>query len=100
MERRNSPSTATMRAPLTAARATVKVTGSVADSPGARLLSRAVAVLNSTPGVGLSHLSSLVAERAPPLFQNLRRTWTGWPAAAHAAPAISKPRSEERRLGK
>jgi hypothetical protein len=82
-----------MRAPERAALAVVKVTGSVADSPGARLCSRAVAVLNLTPGVGLCHSNCLVPERAPPLFQNLRRTWTGCPAAAHAAPSISKPES-------
>src|ERR1039457_3816204 len=89
METRISPSAATMRAPDMAGWSIVKVTGSVVDSPGARLFSRAEGVLNLTPGVGLSHLSSVVAERVAPLFQNLRRSRTGCPAVAHDAPAIS-----------
>src|ERR1035438_8071253 len=91
MESWRSPPAATMRAPETAGRSMVKVTGSVTDSPGARLFRRAEGVWNLTPGVGLSQASSVVAERAAPLFQNLRRAWMGWPTAAHAAPVIAKP---------
>src|ERR1035438_8485308 len=70
MERRRSPAAATMRAPETAGRSMVKVTGSVTDSPGARLFSLAEGVWNLTPGVGLSHASSVVAERTAPLFRS------------------------------
>src|ERR1035438_4787662 len=62
MESRRSPPAATMRAPETVGRSMVKVTGSVTDSPGARLFRRAEGVWNLTPGVGLSQASSVVAE--------------------------------------
>ena len=62
-----------MRAPEMAARSSVKVSGMVVDSPGARLLTREAGVWKLTPGVGLSHFNSAVAERAVPMFQNLSR---------------------------
>src|SRR5437868_2693449 len=87
---RFAPSTAAILTELRPA-GTVNVTGTAADSPGARPYSRPVGEANSTSGVGLSHFNRTVPERAPPLFQNLTFKVTGLPAVAHPALRISYP---------
>src|SRR5947199_5047345 len=60
-------------------------------SPGLSPNSRPAPASNLTFAFGLSHFKMTVPDLAAPLFQNLARSFTGWPAVAQAAPVISKP---------
>src|SRR5438093_5788269 len=91
MGMRFAPSAAIMLSIPSDRSSDVTVSGTAADSPGPSTNTRLVAGSNFTPGVALSHWMTVVAERAAPLFQNFTRSFTGAPAVAHTASAISYP---------